>query len=484
MNTNLKTQGWHKDNKNQRINKIILIAGSISFLIPNIFFAIQGFSIRHWADDYCFSGFIREYGFTHGLVEFYSTTSNRFSAFIFTGFFELFGENAIRVIPALVIFFLGLVLYKIFDGILSKYHIEQSKDISVLFSQILLFFILYLAPNIHQSVYWRSGLSHYFLPIPVLLFLFLIIFFPRKTEKKNLNKEFFLFFISFFIAGLSESYASLQMGLFGITLLFVLFMDKSIHRKHRSYLIGSTLMGTAAAMGVMIVSPGNALRLDTLQQASDFFSIVSISAKSAINFIILSIKGLWLPFCIMFGLFVLITYYFIRPSGYEIQARALLIIFFFIIVVAFALIICVCAPTAYGMMAYPEQRVLMLAQVVLICGVSMEGVILGLLFQKYLYIYQSIRVASLFLILIFTMYPLSTLDVRQSDLRYYINRAALWDKRNVEIKNQITMGKNNLSVSALDSFEEIAELRDDTSYWVNQCAARYYEIKSISAVEK
>ena len=229
MNKNLKAQGWKKDIKNQRLYKIILISGSIFFLIPNSFFAIQGFSIRYWADDYCFSGFIREYGFTHGLVEFYSTTSNRFSAFIFTGFSELFGENAIRVIPTLVIFFIGFIMYKIFDGILSKYYIEQSQEISVLFSQILLFFILYLAPNIHQSVYWRSGLSHYFLPIPVLLFLLLIIFFPRKTEKENLNKEIFLLFTSFFIAGLSESYAALQMGLFGIALLFVLFMDKSIH---------------------------------------------------------------------------------------------------------------------------------------------------------------------------------------------------------------------------------------------------------------
>jgi glycosyltransferase involved in cell wall biosynthesis len=44
--------------------------------------------------------------------------------------------------------------------------------------------------------------------------------------------------------------------------------------------------------------------------------------------------------------------------------------------------------------------------------------------------------------------------------------------------------KNNLSVSALFSFVEIAELRDDASCWVNQCATRYYEVESILAVEK
>ena len=480
----LKAQIQKKEYRFQHLYVVILAAGSIFFLIPNFLFVLQGFSIRYWADDYCFSDFIREYGFIRGLVEFYSTASNRFSAFIFTSFSELFGENAIRVIAPLIIIFLGFILYRIFNELLSKYQIEQSKKISVLFSQIFLFFVFYLAPNIHQSVYWRSGLSHYFLPIPILLYLLLVIIFPGKKVKKNPGKKIFLFFTSFFTAGLSESYAALQMGSFGIALLFVLFMDKSNRRKCRSYLIGSALLGTAAAMGVMIISPGNALRLDTLQQASDLFSIVSISSTSAINFIIFSIKGLWLPFGIMFGLFVLITYSFIRLSDYKIQIRTLLMFFFIIVIVTSALIICICAPTAYGMMAYPEQRVLMLAQFILICGISMEGVVFGLFFQKFLYIYQPIRMVTLFLILFLFMYPLSTLDVRQSELRDYLNRAALWDKRNAEINDQIDMGKNNLSVPALDSFSEIAELRDDAGYWVNQCAARYYGVESISAMEK
>ena len=98
---NLKEHTHQKDNWAQRLPTVILIAGSFLFFIPNIFFAIQGFSIRYWADDYCFSGFLREYGFTHGLIEFYSTTSNRFSAFVFTGFRELFGDKAIRKIPSL-----------------------------------------------------------------------------------------------------------------------------------------------------------------------------------------------------------------------------------------------------------------------------------------------------------------------------------------------------------------------------------------------
>jgi len=482
MNLKLHVQqegGWA-----QRLPAVTLIAGSFLFLIPNVFFVVQGLSIRYWADDYCFSGFLREYGFAHGLMKFYSTTSNRFSAFIFTGFGELFGEHAIRVIPSIVIIILGFVLYKIIDRVLSEYHVEQAKTMSILFSQILLFFILFLAPNIHQSVYWRAGLSHYFLPIPILLYLTLMMFSRRKAEEKTQKNEIFLFVAALFSAGLSESYAALQAGSFGAALLFVLLVDKSSHRKRRLFFIAAALMGTAVAMGSMIVSPGNALRLDTLQQSSNLLAIISISTVSAINFIILSIRGLWLPFGIMFGLFVLITYCFVWPSVLIIHARVLLINSILIALVTLALIICVCAPTAYGMMAYPEQRVLMFAQFVLIIGISLEGVVLGLLFQKLLFIYQPIRMAGLFLILVFCMYPLSTLDVRQSDLRFYKDRAALWDARNTEIYGQIDMGQNSLSVSALDSFAEIAELRDDPSYWVNKCAAKYYQVDSISAVEE
>lgn len=472
------------ENKNRRLKKTVLIVGAVFFMIPNILFAVQGFSVRYWADDYCFSGFIKKFGFVRGLAEFYSSTSNRFSAFIFVGFSEMFGENTIRMIPPLIIIFLGFILWKIIYKLLDKFGNEQSRELSVLLSQILLFFVLYLAPNIHQSVYWRSGLSHYFLSLPVLLFSLNMIFFPGKLLENRFIEVILLFIISFFNAGLSESYAALQMGVFGTAFFFILIWNKSGQKLRRLRLIASTIIGTAAAMGVMTISPGNALRLDTLQQASNLYSIFSISTSSATDFVVLSIRGLWLPFCILFGSFVLITFNFIHLPGYEISVKRLMVSFLLLVLFILALIICVCAPTAFGMMAYPEKRVLMLAQFILICGVSLEGVVFGLLIQKFLYSYSPIRVSSLFFILVFCSYPLSTLDVRRSDLNFYNNRAELWDMRQVEINNKLNEGQKNLSVTALDSFAEIAELGDDANYWVNQCASRYYGVESISAVEK
>ncbi len=44
--------------------------------------------------------------------------------------------------------------------------------------------------------------------------------------------------------------------------------------------------------------------------------------------------------------------------------------------------------------------------------------------------------------------------------------------------------KSNLSVPVLFLFVEIAKLRDDAICWMNQCAARCFEVESILAVEK
>ncbi|MDO9546030.1 MAG: DUF6056 family protein [Pelolinea sp.] len=476
-----------KENQEKNIRKpfhsrIVLWVGSLFFLIPNLLFIVQGFSSRYWADDYCFSGLIKEYGFIDGLTTFYSTTSNRFSAFIFAGVSELFGRAAIRVIPVFVIVFLGYFLYRLITKILGLGPIDGSKNISFLLSQMILFFILYLSPNIDQSVYWRSGLTHYFLPFPILLFLLSIIFFNEKDRNSSVLRSLLVFLLACFNAGLSESYAALQLGLFGLLLFSKLILSKFKLRRIESLDLVLVLTGTTAAMVIMIMAPGNSLRLDSLQQAPHLFSIISIATSSAFNFIKFSIKGLWLPFGVLIGLSILIAYCFIRFSIIQYKQSLLVMAFILNAVTVFGLIVCVCAPTAYGMMAYPEQRVLMLAHIILVLGIFLEGVVIGLFFQKLFSQSQILRLVGLILIVV-NLYPLSTIKKRITEINMYANRAALWDSRDSDIRSQIDSGKTDLIVNALDSFSEIAELNQNGKFWINQCAASYYGVASITAVE-
>jgi hypothetical protein len=465
------------------LQKKIILVGSFLFLIPNMLFVFQGFSSRYWADDYCFSGFIKQFGFFNGLSAFYTTTSNRFSAFIFAGLSELFGSGAIRMLPGFVIISTGLLLYLLFNKLMELNHIVAGSKKSLLFSQITLFFILYLSPNIDQSIYWRSGLTHYFLPFPVLLFLLLIIYFPMETWEDSIVRTLSIFFLACFNAGLSESYAALQFGLFSIILFLSWICPWSKLRKRDYIQTGLVLLGTASAMALMILSPGNSLRLNSLQQAPNLFSIITISTSSAFDFIKFSIKGLWLPFGVLFALSILVANISTVPKNIKIREIQLVKILFFIVLITFGLIICVCAPTAYGMMAYPEQRVLMLAHIMLVLGITCAGTIIGTLLKKSKLNSRIPTAVKLVIVLLFCLYPLTSLKNHVEQISASIYRAKVWDDRNADILSQMDQGISDVTVRALDSFSEIAELSADDQFWVNQCAANYYGVDSISAVE-
>ena len=478
-----KQNALSQKEKRPSLSKPLIWMGAILFLIPNIIFIYQGFSARYWADDYCFSGFIEQFGFFRGLSAFYSTTSNRFSAFIFTALSELFGNKAIRFLPGFVILSTGVLLYLLIKKLMQLNQITEDSKNAFFFSQVILFFILYLSPNIDQSVYWRSGLTHYFLPIPVLLLLLLLTNFSTDTWKGSKLRALFIFIIAILNAGLSESYAALQFGLFSLILVWSCAFLRKRMRKWDIINNGLVLFGTICAMTIMILSPGNSLRLNALQQAPNLFSIITISSSSAFNFIKYSLRGLWLPFGILFVISLVAANISSLPEQLEIKGSSFLQIFLLISLSTFGLILCVCAPTAYGMMAYPEQRVLMLAHGLLVLGIFSFGIVIGIFLQKYKLNSRIPTTIKLFVAIFLCLYPITNIKIQMEQISVYISRAKVWDERDTEIRFQMGQGNSVLKVRALDSFSEIAELSVDDQFWVNQCAANYYDVDSISAVE-
>jgi len=62
-------------------------------------------------------------------------------------------------------------------------------------------------------------------------------------------------------------------------------------------------------------------------------------------------------------------------------------------------------------------------------------------------------------------------------------RAELWDGRDAQIRQMQAAGETQLVVPAMNSLAGILELSDYEGFWVNHCAATYYGVGSISAVE-
>ena len=94
-----------------------------------------------------------------------------------------------------------------------------------------------------------------------------------------------------------------------------------------------------------------------------------------------------------------------------------------------------------------------------------------------------VRVAAAVLALGMLAYLVSTLPNVYSDISAYQHRAEAWDARHASILAARDRGENHVIVPAFDSIAQIFELYPDEGFWVNVCAARYYQIKGISAVE-
>ena len=96
---------------------------------------------------------------------------------------------------------------------------------------------------------------------------------------------------------------------------------------------------------------------------------------------------------------------------------------------------------------------------------------------------KSFKIGAVAGMIILAFYPLRAYQYRLSELGFYRMRAADWDENNVQIVSQINQGNTEIVIPALDSFAEIAEMRPDKDFWVNVCAARFYQIDSIIALE-
>ncbi len=466
------------------LGKILYILASIFFLISNLLYILNGWQVRHRADDFCFSGTFREFGFLGGLRIFYLTLSNRFSAFILWSLSDLFGEKSVRVFSMAAILFVMVSLFIVVRHFAKKLSLKEEDFLAIFVSQIPTYFFLYLSPTIDQSVYWRAAMVHYFLPFPALLLLTWNLLKIKPKTKTKLHQLIPFTLFTFFLAGLSESYAALQGATFAVLMLFFLIYPRRKEFKHLAVYALAGIFSTLIVFLIMILSPGNSLKFSLLDQAPDLSTIIKISLSSAFDFIYFTIRGQWLPFIILFALGLTISLLINWKTEKPMNKKNAVISAAVMPLIIFILVFAICAPTAYGMSAYPEKRVLMLALMVLVLGVFVEGIFIGTLLARYVikrrWAYNGFSI----LIILLSLYPLLSIPDLLELMTFYQKRAQLWDMQQEEILAQINQGETALVVTALDAHAEIAEMREYDTFWVNLCAAQYYNVDKISAIER
>ncbi len=274
------------------------------------------------------------------------------------------------------------------------------------------------------------------------------------------------------------------MGLLALLVLLILFLNKKEDGKKLSLTpVWIALGGTLIAFGLMIVSPGNLVRMDAMAKRPDLLKGAFLSVRYALGFIYHTLQAAWLPL-LLIAVFMLSLS--LQRDWSEINPRKVKWLFWAIPVGLFVAIIACCAPSAFAQGAYPEDRALIAAQWILVIGLGSWVYLLGITWMHARQSKSGFQIKpyfsnGLFILVMLSFYFMFMVMVTLSAVPALQQRAASWDARLESINQQINNGIADVVVAPMESVERIKELDDDPAHWVNKCAAVFYDVTTIRA---
>lgn len=473
-----------------RARQLVLALFLLLFLGLVGIFIYKGFFSRYLQDDYCYGATLLEKGFFNGVIYpyFHSTeyNGNRYSLTLFAGIFEVtLGTTHQSWYAAIILLSWLAGLTFLVSEFFKKFHHSALLALSLLVASVLMVFTLYLAPDLYQVLYWRNASLTYLAPLVSNTFLLLGAFHASEKAKNAWGLFPLIFLFSLITAGFSETATVWQITVWAMLFILVDFaLQSRAEARQKNPFIFTVLGGAVAGAVLLIISPTNtqALTGSSVKMAGPLTLFLK-SFRFGFDFLHYSLGGKWLPFGVLF-LFGYALKQFIssdaRPSLKTWGLRVLVtVLFTYLISVASTM------PSVLVRTAYPDGRALLFPHFALVVSMFLLGYFTGAQFP--LTLLQKIswlpRATTLLLLAALFLYSARIVPNLLSGTNQWRERAAAWDQRQALIYQERAAGETHLTVPAFDSIGGINELHTEEGHWVNVCAARYYQVAGISAVE-
>jgi len=478
----------------RRIEKAVILAASLLYLGCLALFAYAGAFTRYWADDYCYSAVLKQYGAWGGIVDWYIYSGNRFSAVASVAVLDGLGPANVAILPPVMLVFWVLAwLFFLKQLFLRLFRWQISRRWLFLLSLVQVLFGVLLAPDRLQTIYWRMGVLHYTLPLPLMLVLLgWTVGNIRRPVRDRKNSALWLllasFGTSFFAAGQSETFAMLQIGVLGMGLLVGLFFCPDTPRAQAAIWWGVPLVSSLLVIIVMFLSPSLSSRLAVMPAPTNIWLVVPYTLRYVTDFIFYSIRGQIVPFGMYFFSITAIALTGFRPSSQapemqRLTLRKSILGMAFSVALAFTLIAFSFTPSAYANLQYPAGRALMPASFILLTGLAsfaffFAAAVRRLPFPAYP---EQLRLAGLFLLLGLSLYPLRAVRIPLDEIRVLAVWADRWDARDAQIWHDIAAGNSDIVVKQIEVVRTLEDMGPNPKHWINNCASIYYGVQSISA---
>jgi hypothetical protein len=440
-------------------------------------YAYIGNFTRMLADDMCSIYFADRFGLLRSIWYWYLNWSGRYASHAADWFVLSFTLGTYKmhyVVPGTIL------LWLIFSTLIVYLCLRKTKGKSVAVSMALastfLYLVLVLSPDIRQSLFWWNGMRSYALPLLVVIAYVLIFQLVVDIFKTRLLLSSTLGFILFFLSGgFSETFAVAQI----VFLLFVISLHifKLSNRPRTDIVILlSSLAGAIFSLIVVIMAPGNAIRMGLSPVTPSILELTIISLQSYCDFLI----GLFAEPAKTLGIIGAVLTVLWIGSHYKELAPVNIYIVPVYVIGGVAVSLACFPPGVYGYFASPPPRTMIIPLFFLLAGILSASFLLGCWLSAR---YNTSWKESGFVILpILLMMGFSAVTVSwnlYSVRNVYIDFAEKWDRVDKQILQAKADHLDSVNVPNMNSWTNLGSPTDNPKYWQTQCYSLYYDIQVI-----
>lgn len=364
--------------------------------------------------------------------------------------------------------------------------------LSALLSAALIFSTLQTSPHLPQSLYWLNGMSNVLPPL-VLLVAGLGILRNRLAQEQPTRYGWVWGLtcgvLSFVAGGFSETFTVLQVSAWGLFLLAGIICDRSRFRSRLLPQAAPFLLGSLAALAVLVAAPGNSNRLEITRPDLPLVATVEVAWVSTFEFLKWSFsswqRSLSLLALLLLSALVSAGFFGTHLRSMEptrIKVRALVLLPAATLVLLYSCFV----PAAYALGGSPPGRNQIIPAFVLVCAVAYGGAIIGQLADPERRRLKGLAPRPLFYLIapcMLTLYLLTTIQATYTQLRQlpaFALYASRWDANDSRIRSALAEGAHHVVVVRIpENWAGMSdrEINNDPSNAANIYASQYYGIE-------
>ena len=476
------------------------------FLVGLGMFAYLGIYFRYWADDWCYNADFRNLGFLETLRGYaynVTYTPSRYSVTILAGLFYPLGVLGLKLLLPLSLLLWTWGLVRLFKNISALSGFSLSAPQATLLSLIIVYFSIYLAPHLYQSVYWNTGFFTYTFPLVLLPWVLTFVtdqntlsshrdaesqrkinvFSQRLCDSvakmDRVTKLILVALLSLLAGGFSEASNTVLVSILALYTL-IAFVGSRYKRVWAQKTFAPALVAlifALLAMALLVFAPTTQLRAERYGEPASLPELAVLVFNFTREFATLSLKDyqqlLILALAGLLG-FVLTS------KERDIHIPKTLALGFGIFALATLLVAASLTPSAYIERGLPILRTQIIPRYIMVFAFVALGWVGGYSLRQ-LYAPIWLQTTATIALLIALIFPIFTIYNSSKYIPVYGQRAQLWDEREATILSAVVNNQDRVEVTAIDG-APVNGIRDfdppdKKGYWITLCAADYYHIK-------